>query len=93
MVSLKMFFKHLYDDIFSKDHKIMKIEKQISCTEKRSKFILRSFFLKILFIHETYTEAETQAEGETGSLQGARLWDSILELQDHALSRRQKLNH
>ena len=32
-----------------------------------------SIFLKILFIHETQTErgAETQAEGEAGSIQGA----------------------
>ena len=29
-------------------------------------------FLKILFIHERHTEAGTQAEGEAGSLWGAR---------------------
>ena len=43
-------------------------------------------FLKILFfIHERHNEreAETQAEGETGSMQGA--WDSILGPQDLAL--------
>ena len=32
-----------------------------------------SFFFKILlFTHERHTEAETQAEGEAGSLQGAQ---------------------
>ena len=30
-------------------------------------------------------EAETQAEGEAGSMQGALTWDSIPGLQDHAL--------
>ena len=30
------------------------------------------FFIKILFIHERHTEAETQAEGEADSMQGAR---------------------
>ena len=30
------------------------------------------FFLKILFIYERHREAETQAEGEAGSMQGAR---------------------
>ena len=37
-----------------------------------------------LFIHERHREAETQAEGEAGSMQGARCgpWD-------HALSQRQ----
>ena len=37
----------------------------------------------------TEREAETQAEGEAGSIQEARggtpSWDSILGLQDHAL--------
>ena len=33
---------------------------------------LSVFFFKILFILEKQKEAETQAEGEAGSLQGAR---------------------
>ena len=36
-------------------------------------------------MRDTEREAETQAEGEAGSMQGA--------LQDHALSQRQTLNH
>ena len=58
------------------------------------------FNFKILFIYSWETqreiEAETQAEGEAGSLQGAqhgtRLWDSILGLRDHTLGRRPVLN-
>ena len=30
-------------------------------------------------------EAETQAEGEVGSLQGA-MWELVLEFQDHTLN-------
>ena len=44
------------------------------------------FFLKILFIHER--EAETQAEGEAGSLRGAQCGTA----QDHTLSQRQMFN-
>ena len=45
-----------------------------------------SFFLRFFkFIHERLREAETQAEGEAGSMQGARHGDSIQVLQDHAL--------
>ena len=48
-------------------------------------------YFKNLFIHETHREreAETQAEGEVGLLQG----DSIPGPRDHALSQRQTLNH
>ena len=39
------------------------------------------FFLKILFIHESQREAETQAEGEAGSpwggWHGTRSWDQV----------------
>ena len=49
------------------------------------------FFFKILFIYswEKHREAETQAEGEVGSIAGSPTWDSIPGLQDHALA----LNH
>lgn len=40
---LKIIFKHLYDDVFSKDNRTMKTEKKLTFTEKRSKFILREF--------------------------------------------------
>ena len=51
------------------------------------------FFLRFyLFIHERQRVAETQAEGEAGSMQGARMWDPIPGPQDHALSQRQTLN-
>ena len=30
------------------------------------------YFLKVLFIHETQRERETETEGEAGSMQGAR---------------------
>ena len=36
-------------------------------------------------------EAETQAEGETGSLWGAQMQDSIPEPWDHTLSQRHML--
>ena len=41
---------------------------------------------------DTQKEAETQAEGEAGSLQGTPMWDLIPGLRDHALSQRQTLN-
>ena len=49
---------------------------------------LSLFFRFYLVIHErdTQREAETQAEGEAGSNQGAQWWDSILGLQDHTPS-------
>ena len=40
-----------------------------------------------LLMRDTEREAETQAEGEAGSMQGAR-WDSIPGPQDQALGRR-----
>ena len=47
------------------------------------------YFLKILFIYllmrDTEREAETQAEGEAGSLQGAQMWDLIPGPRDHDL--------
>ena len=42
---------------------------------------------RFLFIHERHREAETQAEGEAGSMQ-----DLIPGPQGHDLSRRQMLN-
>ena len=38
-------------------------------------------------------EAEAQAEGEAGSLQGSLMQDSITGPQDHYLSQRQTFNH
>ena len=43
-------------------------------------------------MRHTQREAETQAEGEAGSMQGARWGDSILGLQDHGLGRWQAFN-
>ena len=59
-----------------------------------TKFYINLFFpfkdFIYLFMRDTEREAETQAEGEAGSLQGARCgtqsWDSILGLQDQTLS-------
>ena len=42
---------------------------------------------------DTESKAETEAEGEAGSLQESSMWDSIPGLRDHALSQRQKLNY
>ena len=57
-------------------------------------FSLKKDFI-YLFIHERHREreAETQAKGETGSVWGAPVWDSIPVPQDHDLSQRQTLNH
>ena len=44
------------------------------------------------FIHETKREAETQAEGEVGSLREPHV-ELDPRTQDHDLSRRQTLNH
>ena len=55
-------------------------------------FFLCFFFLRFyLFIHDRQREAETQAEGEAGSMQGA---DAGLDpgTPDHALGWRQELN-
>ena len=38
------------------------------------------------------TQGEAETEGKAGSMEGARMWDLIPGLQDHALSRRQTLN-
>ena len=43
-------------------------------------------------MRDTHREAETQAEGEAGSRQGAPMQDWIPELQDHDLGGRQVLN-
>ena len=40
----------------------------------------------------TEREAETQAEGEAGSMHRDPTWDSILGLPDHALGQRQEPN-
>ena len=59
-------------------------------------------FLKILFIYswerDTQTERERERGRDTGRGRsrlhaGSPMWDSIPGLQDHALSRRQMLNH
>ena len=52
---------------------------------------IKGFFFKILFIYsrDTEREAETWAEGEAKG----PMWESIPESQDHALRRRQMLNH
>ena len=42
-----------------------------------------------LFMKDTHREAETQAEGEAGSLRGTRCAGP----QDHDLSQRQTFNH
>ena len=62
-----------------------------TCYKANHISLISLFFLKdliYLFMRHTEGEAETQAEGEAGSLQ-----DSILNLQDHDPSRRQALNH
>ena len=41
----------------------------------------------------THREAETQAEGEAGSMQGAHWGELILGLWDDVLSQKQMLNH
>ena len=46
-----------------------------------------------LFVRDTQREAETQAEGEAGSMQGAGCRTPIPGLQDHTQSQRQTLNH
>ena len=44
-------------------------------------------------MRDTEREAETQAEGEKGSLQGARCGTQSQDPRDHAPSQRQMLNH
>ena len=44
-------------------------------------------------MRDTEKEAETQAKGEAGSLQGSLMWDLIPGPWDHALSPRQMFNH
>ena len=54
------------------------------------------FFLKIfyLFIHERHRErARDTGRGRSRLYSGSPMWDSILGLQDHALGRKQALNH
>ena len=54
--------------------------------------LLCVFFLRFyLFIHERHKEKDI-GRGRCRLLTGSPMWDSILELQDHALSRRQTLN-
>ena len=49
-----------------------------------------AFFKDFIYLFmidiEREREAETQAEGEAGSNAGSLTWDSILDLQDQALS-------
>ena len=52
--------------------------------------VLRLFIY--LFMRDTQREAETQVEGEAGSLRGADV-DSIPGPRDHNLNQRQMLNH
>ena len=52
------------------------------------------FIYLFMIVTEREREAETQAEGETGSMQGAGspMWDSIPGLQDRTLGQRQAPN-
>ena len=50
-----------------------------------------SFFLNFIYSWDTQREAETQAEGEAGSLQGNLMWNLIPGPRDHHLSQRQML--
>ena len=45
-----------------------------------------------MIVTEREREAETQAEGEAGSMHRSPMWDSIPGLQDRALGQRQALN-
>ena len=70
---------------------------------KKSSFVLNFCFFLIkdfiyLLMRDIQREAETWAEGEAGSMPGARCGSqsrgvSIPGLRGHALSRRQALNH
>ena len=54
------------------------------------------FFFKILFIYLLMTHTEKGKDTGRGRSRlhvGSLMWDSILGLQDHALSLRQALNH
>lgn len=54
------------------------------------------FFLKILFVYSWETHRERSRDlgrGRSRFLAGSPMWDSIPEPWDHALSRRQMLNH
>ena len=46
-----------------------------------------------LFMQDTEREAETQAEEEAGSLQGAQCGTQSQDSSDHDRSQRQRLNH
>ena len=60
------------------------------------KFNEQIFFYYVIYLFMRHTErereAETQAEGEAGSMQAGSMQDSISGLQDHALGPRQALN-
>ena len=60
------------------------------------RFLCLLFFRFYLFIHERHREidreAETQAEGEAGSIPGSPMWDSIPGLQDQAPGPKAALN-
>ena len=76
-----LFLKRLY--LFMRDTE----------SERRNRF-----FKKILFIHEGERERERERERQRekqdpGLGAGSPMWDSIPGLQDHALGRRQVLNH
>ena len=49
--------------------------------QKKQNFLFKDFIY--LLMRDTEREAETQAEGEAGSMQGSLTWDS--GLQDHGL--------
>ena len=68
------------------------IDELLKTISETNDVLVNEFIFKILFIHERYTEAETQAEGEAGTSQGAQcgIWSRD---QDHALSQRQTPNH
>ena len=59
----------------------------------QEKFFKIFFFKIYLFMRHREREAEPQAEGEAGSLQGAQCGTRSPGLQEHTLSQRQTLNH
>ena len=68
----------------------MDIENKTQC---KARFTLTHFFFQDLFIYsERQREADTQAEGEAGSMQGARSGTRFPGLQDRALGQRQAPN-
>ena len=68
----------------------------ISKKQQHSHFYFFVYFFKdfiYLSMRDIEREAETQAEGKAGSMQGARCGTLNQGPQDHALGQRQMLNH